>query len=447
MLEELVEENRKRALMQLRKHSFIASVEVLCGKNKEQAPLAAYFSALSGGVATGYALEDNFDKLIAPTFEQPSRNTIIAYEASKHIVDGLKAASNVQLNGQRIPLDVTQPRPTDAMLLQFMDKYNEMAMRSFIRNEQRLFNFTVEYFYGVQRELATTLPEYTYRQGGYVESPTPVQDTVITIDKENERRTVFADVVGMEEQKKAFTIGAINEFRKRELKKKLIREGAKVQQYMNFILYGPGGTGKSYFAEAAAGEIGLPVIRRVGADFEQEYHGRGKNMLLETYEEAAKHLEGAVVIIDEADPIVYSKGTRGLELNLSITSQYYSILNSPWTKENIVTIHTTNHLEKYDRTLLTRFPFENRLYFGPIADKMKEKMLSYHLDKFNHDPFGETDLAEMVRLMGQRSIRNISQVAVGGYRLALDRDHEKVSKQDVLDQIARSAQQEGGDTQ
>lgn len=113
------------------------------------------------------------------------------------------------------------------------------------------------------------------------------------------------------------------------------------------VLYGPGGTGKSLFAKALAGEAKtkdgkyLPTFFITYADIGSKFYGEAeKNMrnLIETAGQMADQAGGAIIVFDEADALFGSES----EVGQSVVNEFkarHDFINS----KNIATIAATNH--------------------------------------------------------------------------------------------------------
>lgn len=113
----------------------------------------------------------------------------------------------------------------------------------------------------------------------------------------------FADVGGLEEEKRQI----------RELVQSRIEPG-KYKKYgvvrNGILLYGPPGSGKTFLAEATAGEFGLPFWRVLAGDMVSMWMGETEKRIHTEFEDAAAHAP-ALLFFDEVDSLVTSRQALG----------------------------------------------------------------------------------------------------------------------------------------
>ena len=97
---------------------------------------------------------------------------------------------------------------------------------------------------------------------------------------DNKVKTTFADVAGIDEEKKE--LEEIVDFLKHS--DKYVKLGAKIPK--GVLLVGSPGTGKTLMAKAVAGEAGVPFFSISGSDFVEMFVGVGASRVRDLFEQA-----------------------------------------------------------------------------------------------------------------------------------------------------------------
>jgi hypothetical protein len=139
------------------------------------------------------------------------------------------------------------------------------------------------------------------------------------------------------------------------------------------VLYGPGGTGKSLFAKALAGESKTPVFFVTESNIQSKWVGgsqRNMKALLDMAAVYAKKHGGAIIFFDEGDTLFGTESTYGQGVVNEFKNRH-DLIN----KLNIATIVATNHPAALRDTGLKRRLGEG-IYVGmPNYTDNKEKVV------------------------------------------------------------------------
>ena len=109
----------------------------------------------------------------------------------------------------------------------------------------------------------------------------------------------FSDIGGLEDEKQQI----------RDLVESRMQPGkyAKYGVVRNgILLYGPPGSGKTFLAEATAGEFGLPFRRVLASDLISMWMGDTEKRIHAEFEDAATHAP-VLLFFDEVDSLVTSR--------------------------------------------------------------------------------------------------------------------------------------------
>jgi len=118
---------------------------------------------------------------------------------------------------------------------------------------------------------------------------------------EEEIKTTFADVAGVEEAKEE--VGELVEF---------LRDPGKFQKLggqipRGVLMVGSPGTGKTLLAKAIAGEAKVPFFTISGSDFVEMFVGVGASRVRDMFEQGKKHAP-CIIFIDEIDAVGRHRG-------------------------------------------------------------------------------------------------------------------------------------------
>ena len=91
---------------------------------------------------------------------------------------------------------------------------------------------------------------------------------------------------------------------------------------MNFLFYGPPGTGKSELARYIANELDRELICKRSSDLLDPYVGMTERRISQAFEEAEN--EEAVLVIDEADSLLFSPDRAQRSWEISQTNEFLS---------------------------------------------------------------------------------------------------------------------------
>lgn len=228
------------------------------------------------------------------------------------------------------------------------------------------------------------------------------------------------DVAGLEKQKKIVYDSLILPLKKKDLYSKLVLQPDKVHERNTFLLHGPPGTGKSFFAEALANSMNVPYYSFSGTEFLKSYVGEGAKSLRSAYSSSS-----GIIFIDELDAIGKNRSFLQSAPIDDILLELLVSMDGVNTNYNIVTIGATNRLDVIDPALLSRF---SHIMNFPLPDDIqREEIIKTKSSYFNHKIDSFDFLVEKTTGFVGRQIENCF---VDAYRNALSLDRSYLLEKD-----------------
>ena len=194
---------------------------------------------------------------------------------------------------------------------------------------------------------------------------------------EEEIKTTFADVAGVEEAKEE--VGELVEF---------LRDPGKFQKLggqipRGVLMVGSPGTGKTLLAKAIAGEAKVPFFTISGSDFVEMFVGVGASRVRDMFEQAKKHAP-CIIFIDEIDAVGRHRGAGvggGHDEREQTLNQLLVEMDGFEGNEGVIVIAATNRPDVLDPALLRPGRFDRQVVV-PLPDvRGREQILKVHMRK------------------------------------------------------------------
>ncbi|HEY9036504.1 MAG TPA: ATP-dependent zinc metalloprotease FtsH [Pseudomonadales bacterium] len=199
---------------------------------------------------------------------------------------------------------------------------------------------------------------------------------------EDQIKTTFADVAGVEEAKEE--VQELVEF---------LRDPAKFQRLGGHIpkgvlLVGSPGTGKTLLAKAIAGEAKVPFFSISGSDFVEMFVGVGASRVRDMFEQAKKQAP-CIIFIDEIDAVGRHRGAGmggGHDEREQTLNQLLVEMDGFEGNEGVIVIAATNRPDVLDPALLRPGRFDRQVTV-PLPDiRGREQIIKVHMRKL---PLGD----------------------------------------------------------
>ena len=192
---------------------------------------------------------------------------------------------------------------------------------------------------------------------------------------EDQIKTTFADVAGVEEAKDE--VQELVEFLRDPAK--FQRLGGKIPR--GVLMVGSPGTGKTLLAKDIAGEAKVPFFSISGSDFVEMFVGVGASRVRDMFDQAKKHAP-CIIFIDEIDAVGRSRGAGlggGHDEREQTLNQLLVEMDGFDDNDGVIVIAATNRPDVLDPALLRPGRFDRQVTV-PLPDiRGREQVLKVHM--------------------------------------------------------------------
>ena len=152
----------------------------------------------------------------------------------------------------------------------------------------------------------------------------------------------------------------------------------------NVLLHGPPGTGKTYLAEAVAGEASAPWVRLSGSALQSKWINESTTLVNRLYKESKRvgsEYGYAIVVLEEIDSIIPRRGASGHHAeDVKVTNEFLRFLDNTQTQPFVV-IATTNRPDALDAAATREGRIDRRIHLGLPDSETRRAILEQHLQK------------------------------------------------------------------
>lgn len=227
-----------------------------------------------------------------------------------------------------------------------------------------------------------------------------IMDTMVKPNKE----LTWDSISGLDELKELLINQILERIKNPKFYRQMdnINKGGKGET--GVMLFGPGGTGKSFITKVLASEAGMTFFSLTGADLESKFKGEGEKMVKTLFQVAKEH-RPAIIFIDEIDTLITK--SSGSSDDSKIKNQLQTEMtnaNDMGEERPITVIAATNYPEGFDGAIRRRFP---NMVYVPLPDfKARLGMLK----KIETTRLNDKDYEELAELLEGYSGSDISKV-------------------------------------
>lgn len=145
-----------------------------------------------------------------------------------------------------------------------------------------------------------------------------------------------------------------------ELDLEKLLEGLRAAHCGRLCIYGPPGTGKSAYAAYVARELGIPLMRKTGAELTSCYVGVTEKLIADAFETAQR--DGALLLLDEVDSFLRDRQATRYSWEVTAVNEMLAQME----RYGGYFIATTNLKDDLDPACLRRFDLKTKFdYLRP----------------------------------------------------------------------------------
>ena len=236
-------------------------------------------------------------------------------------------------------------------------------------------------------------------------------------------KTTLADVAGLDDVKKEIRLRVIAP----------MKDQAFYAKYMDdvgcqILMYGPPGCGKSFVAEAVAGELGCAYAVINASDLLDKYVGEGSKKVVQIFKEAEAY-DNCLIFFDELDSIFASREGEDSRHTKDILTTFLTCLSGFHGDKDgglKVIIGATNRPWALDSAVIRGKRFDTHIYVGlPDADARRfliDKAFKKNPSLLENTDITRDDFVEMYDGYSCADISSmLSKVKTKAFERALDK--------------------------
>ncbi|WP_430639387.1 ATP-binding protein [Haloferax volcanii] len=213
----------------------------------------------------------------------------------------------------------------------------------------------------------------------------------------------------------------------------------------NLLFEGPPGTGKTYTAEALAGELDYPFLVATPARVQSRFVNESGDQIQRLFREAARlgdQFGLSVVFFDEVDALLPARGRENQHQEDSkIVAEFLSYLERS-SENNTLVIAATNRRDELDPAAVRSGRIDRELHFGYPDRETRYSVLKQHLQA-RPTNLSRTDIQQVAAETEGWSSAKVTSLVDDAARLAVERSSSAVEYRDLI--TAFEAMEQGTD--
>lgn len=182
------------------------------------------------------------------------------------------------------------------------------------------------------------------------------------------------------------------------------------------LLFGPPGTGKTAFAEALAGQLGIGFIKATFGDMASKWINQSTEQLVLAFREA--HAQQPVMLfIDEVDSLLKSRDSVGNyeEYERMVTTFLDKVVDARGGR--VLVVAATNYVDRLDDAAIREGRFDFKVEV-PLPDAAARRGLLTSRLEAMHCVTDDDTMARLTRRWGGFSVPRLNECAEGAAKLA-----------------------------
>ncbi len=240
--------------------------------------------------------------------------------------------------------------------------------------------------------------------------------------------TRFDDIIGMEALKKRIRRYLLKVKNPEEVKRwRMAKRGD------GLLLFGPPGTGKTFFAQAVAGELDAAFFDVKGSNLLSKWVGESQKNVARLFTNLRAH-ERAVLYMDEIDGVLSARGSTGSSVREGVISEFLQAMDGVRSNmKSLLFIGATNLPAVIDAAIISRI---GSLIYVPLPDAaMRQAYLERILAQLPDGYDAGIDVAALAARFERCSMRDIRRFGESLADLGISRKLEggpsKITSQDI----------------
>lgn len=173
---------------------------------------------------------------------------------------------------------------------------------------------------------------------------------------------------------------------------------------MNLLFYGPPGTGKSELARYLANHLDREIICKRTSDLQSKWVGESEKLIKDSFAEAER--EESILVIDEADSLLFSRDRATKSWEISFTNEFLTQME----RFRGILVCTTNRLKDLDMASIRRF--NHKIDFDYLTPEGNTIFYKKMLSPLIFMPVTELD---------RQAIKGIAMLSPGDFKTVRDR--------------------------
>jgi SpoVK/Ycf46/Vps4 family AAA+-type ATPase len=211
---------------------------------------------------------------------------------------------------------------------------------------------------------------------------------------------------------------------------KAIKEGRRNQVPMGMLFVGPMGTGKTYIAEAFAGESGLTCLKF--KNFREKWVGSTEGNL-EKILQVVNGLGYVLLIIDEADRSMNSNTGSDGGTSSRVIARIKEFMSDTKHRGRVVVLMMTNRPDKIDIDLKRPGRLDYKIpFFFPQDQETREAILSALIRKNKIKIVEGTNVEVIAPQTKGYSAAELEAVLLRSLNVASGADREEINEEDLI---------------
>ena len=247
----------------------------------------------------------------------------------------------------------------------------------------------------------------------------------------------FNAIIGMSEVKERLRLAA-NEII-------LANQNQSAKPRNGILFYGDPGNGKTFFAQALAGETKIPLLAVSIGDISSKWVGDGTERIMAIFAAARKQAP-CVLFIDEIDSLIRdrSKSMSGgsaeeAKMTNALLTEMVNIRNS-----SVILIAATNFQDQLDPAAIREGRFDFKIEIPPPDEEARIGLISHGMRRFPEVQLLDPALRQAAKRWEGFSVARIRAVIEEAGRQAVARRAQRVDYKD-LSKALRTVQGMAGD--